>query len=51
MDLNSHSELSTNYQSPTVLSWAFLLPVAAGSWGFVRVPADFDERHFDSVLA
>lgn len=48
MDLSSHSELSANYQSPTVLSRAFLLPVAASSWG---VPADFAEHHFESVLA
>ena len=40
-----------NYQSPTGLSWAFLLPVAAGSWGFVRFFADSAERHFGSVLA
>lgn len=49
MDLSTHPDLSTNYQSPTVLSWAFLLPVALGSWGFVRVPADFPECHFACV--
>ena len=31
---------STNHQSLTVLSWAFLLPIAVGSWGFVRKRAD-----------
>ena len=51
MDLSSHPDRSTNYQSPTGLSWAFLLSVAAGSWGSVQISADFAERHFGSVLA
>ena len=51
MDSSLIPDRSTNYQSPTGFSWAFLLPVAAASRGFVRVPADFDVCHFGRLLA